>query len=154
MTLIKRNAGVYNSFPALLDDFFAKDLFEFGPKTNGFSNLTKSIPAVNILENDNEYKIEVAAPGLKKEDIKVELNDNVLTISSETKQEKEDKDKEGRYTRREFSFSSFKRSFTVDEETIDTEKIQAGYENGILNIHVPKKAKQVPENKTKTISIS
>lgn len=96
----------------------------------------------------------MAAPGLKKEDIKVELNDNVLTISSETKQEKEEKDKEGRYTRREFSFSSFKRSFTVDEETIDTEKIQAGYENGILNIHVPKKAKQVPENKTKTISIS
>lgn len=153
MTLIKRNTGVHNSLPAFFDDFFAKDLFDFAP-AKSFSTLAKSIPAVNILETENEYKIEVAAPGLKKEDIKVELDNDLLTISSEVKQEKEEKDKEGRYTRREFSFSSFKRSFTVDEDTVDTEKIEAKYENGILNIHVPKKVTVQEEKKAKTISIA
>jgi HSP20 family protein len=153
MTLIKRNNGVHNSLPAFLDDFFAKDVFDFAP-SKSFSTLAKSMPAVNILETEKEYKIEVAAPGLKKEDIKVELENDLLTISSEVKQEKEEKDKEGRYTRREFSFSSFKRSFTVDEDTVDTEKIEAKYEDGILNIHVPKKTAAQEEKKAKTISIA
>lgn len=78
----------------------------------------------------------------------------MLTISSEVKKETEEKDKDGRYTRREFSYSSFKRSFTVDEDTVDTEKIDAKYENGVLNIVVPKRAAVEPEKKTKTISIS
>ena len=144
MTLIKRNTGINNSFPALLDDFFAKELFDFAP-SKSFSNFAKSTPAVNILETEKEFKIEVAAPGLKKEDIKVELENDLLTISSEVKKETEEKDKDGRYTRREFSYSSFKRSFTVDEDTVDTEKIDAKYENGVLNIVVPKRAAVEPE---------
>ncbi len=153
MTLIKRNSGVHNSFPALFDDFFAKDLFDFMP-SKSFSTMAKSVPAVNILETEKEYKIEVAAPGLKKEDIKVELENDLLTISSEVKKETEEKDKEGRYTRREFSFSAFKRSFTVDEDTVDIEKIEAKYEDGILNIQVPKKTAAPAEKKAKTISVS
>lgn len=153
MTLIKRHSGINNSFPALFDDFFARELFDFTPAKT-FSNFAKNAPAVNILETEQEFKIEVAAPGLKKEDFKVEVEDGILTISSEAKQEKEEKDKEGRYTRREFSYSSFKRSFTVDEESVDTEKIEAKYDNGVLNIHVPKKNVQVVEKKAKTITIS
>jgi len=153
MTLIKRNSGINNSFPALLDDLFAREIFDFAP-SKSFSNFAKSAPAVNILETESAYKIEVAAPGLKKEDIKVELADDLLTISSEVKKETEEKDKEGRYTRREFSYNSFKRSFTVDEDTVDIEKIDAKYENGVLNILVPKKTAAEQEIKTKTISIS
>lgn len=153
MTFIKKHSGVNNSFPALFDDLFAKELFDFTP-AKSFSNFAKNVPAVNILETEHEFKIEVAAPGVKKDDFKVEFEDGMLTISSETKQEQENKDKNGKYTRREFSFSSFKRSFTVDEETIDTEKMEAKYENGVLNIHVPKKVVQVVEKKAKTIAVS
>ena len=84
---------------------------------------------------------------------KVELDNDLLTISSEVKKETEEKDKEGRYTRREFSYNSFKRTFTVDEDTVDTEKIDAKYENGVLNIVVPKKVAVEQEKKTKTITI-
>lgn len=153
MTLIKRHSGVNNSFPALFDDFFGRDFFDFAP-AKSFSNFVKTAPAVNILENEKEFKIEVAAPGLKKEDINVEIEDGLLTISSEMKQEKEEKNKEGNYTRREFSYSSFKRSFSVDEDSVDTDNIEAKYENGVLNIHVPKKKIEVVEKKPKTISIS
>ena len=152
MTLIKRNTGINNSFPALFDDWFAKDFFEFAP-SKSFSNFAKSTPAVNILETESAFNIEVAAPGLKKEDIKVELDNDLLTISSEVKKETEEKDKEGRYTRREFSYNSFKRTFTVDEDTVDTEKIDAKYENGVLNIVVPKKVAVEQEKSTKTITI-
>lgn len=153
MTFIKKHSGVNNSFPVLFDDLFAKELFGFTP-AKSYSNFSKNVPAVNILETEHEFKIEVAAPGVKKDDFKVEFEDGMLSISSETKQEQENKDENGKYTRREFSFSSFKRSFTIDEETIDTEKMEAKYEDGVLNILVPKKVVQVVEKKAKTIAVS
>jgi len=124
-----------------LEDFFNKDWFDFGA-------LGTSMPAVNIKDDETEYRIEVAAPGMKKEDFNIKLDHNVLSISSEIKEETEEKDEEGKYTRREFKYSSFQRSFTLPDTT-DVEKIAASYKDGILNITVPKKeeAKQNPPRK-------
>jgi HSP20 family protein len=148
MTLIKRkqehNPGYW------FDDFFGKDFFDLNP----VRSFGKTVPAVNVKETDTDFKIEVAAPGLNKDDIKVELENGVLTISAENKTEKEESDKDGKYTRREFSYSSFKRSFTVNEEAVDIEKIEGKYENGVLHLQLPKKAKSEPEKKSKTISIA
>ena len=94
------------------------------------------VPSVNVIENENDWKIEVAAPGFAKEDFKVNLEKEVLTISAEHKAEAEKAEKN--YTRREFSFGSFTRSFKVKENSIDIPKISAAYENGVLNIVLPK----------------
>jgi HSP20 family protein len=148
MTLIKRkhehNPGFW------FNDFFGKDFLDFAP----VQSFGKTVPAVNIKETETDFKIEVAAPGLKKEDISVELENGVLSISAESKTEKEESDQEGRYTRKEFSYSSFKRSFSVNEESVDAEKIEGKYENGVLKLVLPKKAKSEPEKKSKTISIA
>lgn len=94
------------------------------------------MPAVNIVEEKDDFRIEVAAPGLDKKDFKIDLNNNVLTISSEKNDEKEEKSE--RFMRREFSYSSFKRSFTLPE-TAQVDKIVANHKNGILQITIPKK---------------
>lgn len=148
MTLIKRKHEHNPGF--LFNDFFGKDFFDFAP----VQSYGKTIPAVNIRETDTDFRIEVAAPGLKKEDISVELENGVLTIAAETKSEKEESDKQGRYTRKEFSYSSFKRSFSVNEDSVDAEKIEGKYENGVLNLVLPKKTKSEPEKKSKTIQIA
>lgn len=134
MKLIKRN-NYQPSFPSFFDDIFTKDLFGMDRDFSPF----KSNPAVNIKENDESFKIEVAAPGLKKEDFNVELDQNVLTISFEQKGEKEEKDEKEKFTRREFSYSSFKRSFTIPENVVNAEEINAQYNDGILSLHLPKK---------------
>ena len=125
--------------PNLVDEFFGKDLF---PNVWDYSS-TSSIPAVNVLETKDDFKIEVAAPGLQKDDFNVDLHNNVLTISSEKEDSKEEQ--EGKYMRREFGFSSFKRSFTLPN-IANTEKVQATHKDGILMISVPKKeeAKEKP----------
>ena len=148
MTFIKRKHEHTPGF--WFNDFFGKDLLDLYP----VQSFGKTVPAVNVKETETDFKIEVAAPGLKKEDIKVEMENGVLSISAENKIEKEESDKNGRYTRREFSYSSFKRSFSVDEKTVDAEKIDAKYENGVLNLTLPKKTKSEPEKKSKTITIS
>src|SRR5215211_1349227 len=104
MTLIKRNGSLLNPLPALFDDFFNRDLFNWG--NSNFSNTNTTIPAVNIKETAENYEVEVAAPGMTKDDFKVELDGNTLTISSEKKDEREQKEGE-RYTRQEFSYQSF-----------------------------------------------
>lgn len=147
-TLVKAQCGVPASNRFFFDDFFGKDIFDFNP-----NHLVKSTPSVNVKENENEFTLEVAAPGLQKEDFKVELNENVLSISSEKKTETTENDEQTKFTRREFSYSSFKRSFTLDEESVDAENIVAKYENGILNVHIPKKVKAEEVKKAKTISI-
>lgn len=86
----------------------------------------------------------MAAPGMNKEDFKVELDGNVLTITSERKDENETKDGE-RYSRREFSYQSFQRSFQLPKEVVDAEKIEAKYENGVLRLLVPKKEEAKPK---------
>ena len=112
-----------------------------------------STPAINVIERENEFEVEIAAPGMTKEDFNINLTkDNELVISLERKSEKNDKEKgekkHGQYIRREFSYTSFRQSFTLPE-TIDTEKIAAKMEHGVLEITLPKKdvTKEVPANK-------
>ncbi|MCR9286424.1 MAG: Hsp20/alpha crystallin family protein [Bacteroidetes bacterium] len=107
-----------------------------------------SIPAVNIKESDEGFNLELAAPGLGKEDFKLELENDILTISAEKKVEKEtaeeNENKTEKYTRREFSFQSFKRTFTLPE-TVDISNINANYENGVLLVNLPKKEEAKPQ---------
>jgi HSP20 family protein len=125
------------SFNSILNEVFNDNLF------NGadFSNNT---PMVNIKESINGFHLEVAAPGLNKENFEITMDKNVLTISAE--KQSEQKQEGEKYTRKEFNFSSFKRSFTLPE-TIDTATIKAVYENGILKVGLNKKAEAKPEIK-------
>ncbi|MBU4537653.1 MAG: Hsp20/alpha crystallin family protein [Weeksellaceae bacterium] len=137
--LIRRNS--------FFDDFITKDLFEFKPR---FNQADLTLPSVNVKELDSGFEIHVAAPGIKKEDFKINLERDVLTISSEKQTENEEKDENGAFTRREFNYSSFSRSFTLPEAA-DPEKIEAAYEDGILKITVPKK--EVTMQNMKTIEV-
>ncbi|WP_343485747.1 Hsp20/alpha crystallin family protein [Allomuricauda sp. d1] len=135
MSLVKRNNLL---FPSLMNDFFKPDWF------GGMDNFDSNLPAVNIKENEKDFKLELAIPGFKKDDFNVEVDNNVLTISSELKSE--DETKEENYTRREFSYSSFKRAFTLPE-TVDEDNINANYEDGILTLKLPKKEEALPKPK-------
>ncbi|HEX8357483.1 MAG TPA: Hsp20/alpha crystallin family protein [Segetibacter sp.] len=150
MTPTKRNGTLINSLPNLFDDFFTKDLFDW--RNSNFSESGTTLPAVNMKETAENFVVEMAAPGMKKEDFKVELNNNVLTISSEQRHEHEEKDNE-RYTRREFSYNSFQRSFQLSREAVDAENIQAKYENGVLHLLIPKR-EEVKQKPAKLIQIS
>ena len=143
MTLTKRNGGLLNQMPVLFDDFFNRDIFNWG--NLNFSDTDTTIPAVNIKETPESYEVEVAAPGMTKDDFKVELDGNSLTISSEKRSENQQKD-EQRYFRREFSYESFQRTFTLQKDVVDIDKIEAKYEHGLLRLLIPKKeeAKQKP----------
>ena len=127
MTLIKwqhRNPlsdMVSNIFDNDLGDFFGKRLTD---------------PAANIIEQEDGFYLEIAAPGLTKEDFKINLENNIMTISSEIEDQKREEGKN--YTRKEFYYGSFSRSFTLPK-TIDLDKIKAEYEQGILKIALPKK---------------
>lgn len=138
--LIRRNS--------FFDDFITKDLFEFGMPKLAKSDST--LPSVNVRELDHGFEIQVAAPGVKKEDFAINLERNVLTISSETKSENEERNENGAFTRREFNYSSFSRSFTLPE-VAEAEKIEAEYVDGILKINVPKK--QVTMENVKRIEV-
>jgi HSP20 family protein len=121
-------------FPSALDDFFKpwNEWFGYGGKWGRELN----VPAVNITETDNEYSVTLAAPGLKKSDFNIDVEGNMLTISSEKEESKEEKD--ARYTRKEYNYSSFSRSFTLPEE-VNKESIEAKYEEGVLKLSLPKK---------------
>lgn len=120
MTITRRNGNLLNPLPGLLDDFLTRDAFDWGfhhPSQTG-----TSVPAVNIKETPEHFDVEVAEPGMKKEDFKIELSNNVLTISSE-KQEDYEENREGKYNRREFSYQSFQRSFNLAKDIVDTPSI-------------------------------
>ena len=102
-----------------------------------------SVPQVNIRESEYGYHLEMAAPGLSKEDFKISIENDVLTVSGEKKAETAEKN--DKYTRKEFSYQSFMRSFTLPD-VVDTEKIMARYENGIMNIDLPKKEEAKPKS--------
>ncbi len=138
-----------NYFPSIFDRFFNNDLMDWN--LTNFSSTNTSVPAVNVKETDNEFSIEVAAPGMTKKDFNIRFHNNVLTISSEKKNEKEEKNE--KYTRKEFSFQSFQRSFTVAENAVDSEKIAASYNDGILVITLPKR-EEVKPKPLKEIKIS
>jgi HSP20 family protein len=120
--------------PSLFEDFFNKPLLDLFD--GGFSSRLKNVPAVNITERKDNYLVSMAAPGLKKEDFKIAMDGNLLTISSE--KEEENEEKEGRYTRQEYSYSSFERSFTLPDE-VEKDKIDAHYKDGVLELVLPKK---------------
>ena len=136
MSIIKRSNNLMPRIPSFFDDFLTKDISDWF-NTN-FASQDASLPAVNIAENDKNFTVEVAAPGMSKKDFKIDLENDVLTISSEKKEEFEDKDEKGGYYRKEFSYQSFQRCFRLPEEMIDPKNIKATYENGILKLVLPK----------------
>ena len=146
MTLVKVNNDfsksidgmmkeLFNEFPSTVAKTFREDVFNF--------------PPVNIIEKESAFLIELAAPGFEKADFIVKLDGNLLNISTEKKEEIQDET--NKMIRKEFSYKSFKRSFTVDDK-IDAEKIVAKYENGILKLELPKK--EILKAASKEISIS
>lgn len=132
--ITRKTETQFPTFKNLIESFFESDFLTPGGTLGRFIGST--IPSANIKESEDRFEIELGLPGAKKENIKIDLEDDVLTISSETKEEKsEEKDN---YTRREFNYSSFSRSFTLPD-IVDAEKISAEYKDGILNITIPKK---------------
>lgn len=124
------------SFPVLFNNIL-NDFERIAPAHQ------QSFPAVNVAETENEFKIELAAPGLSKDSFKINVHENILSVSSETKAEKEENTTN--YKRKEFDFSSFKRTFTLSK-TIDADRIAATYEHGVLRLSLPKKKRQNLKN--------
>ena len=134
-TLVKWNKPVAPTFSRFFDDFFINDY----PAENG--NKFR-LPAVNIKEDENAYGIEVSAPGLKKDQFNINIDEDVMTISYEVVESEEEK--ADNYTRKEFTQSSFMRRFTLPE-SVDTSKVDAKYTDGILHITLPKKEEAKPK---------
>ncbi len=136
MSLIRKNNNVI--FPALMNELLKPDWF------GGVANLNAATPSVNIKENEKNYELALIAPGRKKEDFKIEIDDELLTVSSAIVVNKEEvKDN---YTRKEFEVGSFKRVFNLPE-TVNQEKINAAYDQGILKLTLPKRAEALPKPK-------
>ncbi|WP_405398561.1 Hsp20/alpha crystallin family protein [Maribacter sp. Asnod2-G09] len=135
MSLTKKNDVL---FPALMNEIFRPDWF------GGTENSRSSLPAVNIKENEKDFELELFVPGRVKDDFKIEIDDTVLSISAEIKEEH--KEVKENFTRKEFSITSFKRAFTLPE-TVATDKIEATYEGGVLKFNIPKKEEALPKPK-------
>ena len=127
-------ARLSERMPTLFDDFFKPWNEWYG--NSGLWGRVLEVPAVNITEEKGQYLVSLAAPGMKKDDFRIDVDGNMLTISSQQEEEKEETEK--RFTRREYSYSSFSRSFTLPDE-INKEKIEAKYEEGILKVSLPRK---------------
>jgi HSP20 family protein len=130
--------------PFYMSNLFDDDFFPV------LQNRTSSMPAVNIREDEKKYSLELAVPGMDRKDLKIDINEDVLTISSESKQETEE-NKDG-YKRKEFSYSSFCRSFYIPEN-VNRDAIEANYKDGILTVGLPKQ-KEEKSKITRQISIS
>ncbi len=143
----KRNRTSLPSLSSWVDD-----LFETGLGTGFLSNFNTgmTLPAVNIKENKDEYFLEIAVPGMKKSDFNIDVDNKILSISSEKQEQHEEK--EENYTRREFGYSSFKRTFTLPD-TVESDNIKAQYKEGILTVHLPKR-EEAKEKPAKRISVS
>ena len=142
-TLVKRNglvpilnSSLFPSVNTFFDDFISRDLFDWTDKN--FTTMGSNLPSVNLKETDDKLQVELAAPGMKKEDFKVEIDNNILMISSEKHEEKEETRKKDNYVRKEFNYQSFFRSFTLPD-SIDENKIEASYKDGILHVDIAKK---------------
>lgn len=127
------------NLPSLIENFFGRDFNDFFGQS-----AMQSLPAVNVVEHADGYRVEVAAPGLKKEDFKINLNHNNLTISAYREEKSEQPPSNGenagqeRYARREFSYTSFQRTFMLPN-SVEAEQIKASYEDGVLKIEIPKR---------------
>ena len=133
-----------NSVASIFDSLFSNESFNIPRASVG-----NTTPAVNIRENEDEFFLDFAMPGINKDDVTIELDNDLLTVSSELNEVKDEV--KGNYTRREFHYASFKRSFILPE-TVDTTKVKADYKNGVLSISIPKKEEAKPKP-VKTIKI-
>jgi HSP20 family protein len=136
--LIKRNAATR---PALASDLFNTNMllpsvFDFDGDLFDFDGGSFVVPNANIAENDKDFRIDLAAPGLERKDFKVEVDNGILSISAEKEEESEEENKN--FRRREFSYNSFRRSFSLPDNSVP-DKIDAKYENGVLRLVIPKK---------------
>ena len=140
MTLVKRQNGNLSPFNSFFDDFFTRDLFD----RDNSSVTGTTVPKVNTLETHEEFRVEMAAPGMKKDNFRIELDNNMLSISSEVQHE-EKLPEDHHYSRREFSYQSFRRTFHLPD-TVENDKIKARYEHGLLSLTIPKReeAKRKP----------
>lgn len=139
-----------NSLSRYVDDFF-NDTYRKMLNWEGIDGDGMTVPAVNVSDHDDNYELHLAAPGMKKEDFQININENVLVIRAERKAER--KDDESAYTRREFNYHSFERRFTLPED-INQEKIKARYEDGILKVSLPKMPVLEAEREVKKIAVS
>jgi len=148
MSLAKRRTS---DFLPSLTRFFGDDFFSRDWGLSNFSNTETTLPAVNISESEDTFEVQMAAPGMQKKDFNNELDGNLLTISSEKQDQREET--EGKYSRREFSYQSFQRTFNLPKEVVDVDKINATYQDGVLRLIIPKReeAKKQPR---KTINVS
>jgi HSP20 family protein len=137
MALVKFSS----QYPSLFDRFFENDLFDWSNRN--YSSTDTTLPSVNIKESNEGFEVEMAAPGFAKDDFKIELNHDLLSISSEKKVESETREGQ-QFTKHEFSYQSFSRSFTLPN-TADSDHIGAKYENGILRVNIPKKEEAKPK---------
>jgi HSP20 family protein len=135
-------------FPSTVSDLF--NIEKFFSDALQLWDMPSTMPAVNVHEDETNFRMEVAAPGMEKSDFKINVRDNVLIISAEKKTEKKEEDKN--FTRREFNYSSFRRSFSLPEN-VDQENIRAEYNNGILNVTIPKMKKESAP-KVKSIDVA
>lgn len=148
MTLITTRSG--NLFPRVVNDIFDTTPFFGSDLLDTSWDFAIKAPSVNIIESSKEYKVELAAPGLEKKDFKIEVDNRVLTISSEKEEERNEEDEN--FRRREFSYSSFSRSFQLPEDVI-ADKIDAKYDGGVLKLSIPKKLESISKPK-KQIKVS
>ena len=148
MSLMNRTD--FTGMSHFFDDLFTRELMN--RDAHHFSTTNTTLPAVNIRETGDHFHVEMAAPGMTRDDFKVELDGNLLTISSEKKMDTGSNEGE-RYTLREFSYQSFQRSFRLSKEVVDIEGISARYENGVLLLQIPKK-EEVKQKPPRMISIS
>lgn len=148
MKLAKRNLNNFSIFSPMFNDF-NRELLNWG--NSNYSSTSTTVPSVNIKENGDNFEVEVAAPGMSKDDFKITLDGNLLTISS-AKEEKNE-EKRDNYTRREFSYQSFQRSFELHRDVVDQDNIEARYENGLLRLTIPKK-EEAKQKEPRLIEIS
>lgn len=135
MNLVRKQRNSFS--PSLVNDWLTNDWLQ------PYSFENKQLPAVNIQEMDQAFLVELAAPGLKKEDLQVEVEKDVLSIASEAEGKTEET---GRYTRKEYNFASFRRTFSIPE-SVDSKKIDALYSEGVLTVTLPKRKEAVQEAK-------
>lgn len=147
MTPTRSSDRMFPSIPSFFNNFLTGDL---DWNSSNYSSTNSTLPAVNIRENDDSFIIEMAAPGLSKENFKINLNRNRLEITSEMQDERNEENQ--RYSRREFSYQSFQRTFTLPEATVDGDKIAAKYTDGILMVTIPKR-EEVKPKPARTIEI-
>jgi HSP20 family protein len=144
----KSLAKAGDTFPTVFEDLF-KPWNEWFDNGNFWGKILK-VPPVNVTDNKDDYTVSLAAPGLKKEDFKINMEGNMLTISSEKEENKEEKDE--KYTRKEYNYSSFSRSFNLPDE-VNKEKIEAVYKDGVLKLSLPKNESAKKSTAVKNIAV-